>query len=445
MKKANFGLYGLWALMALCAVSCQSYHELSLEPKALLEGYDGKSLAAPAVDVALESGHYRRSGSWNIGKLETAAEVTMPTILRAKAELELAKSDLVLASASPPIGVSMDLQRALSGLDPWTVGFSLDYTFETAGKKGLRQITATRRIDEAALAVSKTRLDVRKAIALAYVNHLGAAERSAALSRESSLLQEWQSALEKQEKLGETDRLEQFTLSRERAVLDRDLLEAKKLGRTSNAELGKSVGVPSSEMRAIALEPLPDHLPPAPELQKLQQLAALSRPDVLEKLASYALSEADLRLEIANQYPDVHLGPGFSFDQGQRKWLLAPSASILPDLNRAGIAKAEAARKVAWAVFLETQTTALGEVAIAWEEYRGSLFQLENAIKIAGKSTELCKAKSVLLDAGEGDLLSVLQARYLESQDKAWVAVARFDAWRALAELEAASGVKLIK
>jgi outer membrane protein TolC len=35
---------------------------------------------------------------------------------------------------------------------------------------------------------------------------------------------------------------------------------------------------------------------------------------VLAALADYAASEAALRLEIAKQYPDIHLNPGYQLD-----------------------------------------------------------------------------------------------------------------------------------
>jgi len=37
--------------------------------------------------------------------------------------------------------------------------------------------------------------------------------------------------------------------------------------------------------------------------------------DVLGALCRYAASQAALQLEIAKQYPDIHLQPGYEFDQ----------------------------------------------------------------------------------------------------------------------------------
>ena len=54
---------------------------------------------------------------------------------------------------------------------------------------------------------------------------------------------------------------------------------------------------------------------------------------MLAALDAYAASEAALRLELARQYPDLHLGTGYQFDQGQNKWGLGLSLE-LPVMNR---------------------------------------------------------------------------------------------------------------
>jgi outer membrane protein TolC len=62
-------------------------------------------------------------------------------------------------------------------------------------------------------------------------------------------------------------------------------------------------------------------------------------------LAEYNASQSALQLEIAKQYPDIHLNPGYEFDQGDNKW--SPGLTVtLPILNqnKGPIAEAEAKR-----------------------------------------------------------------------------------------------------
>src|SRR5881397_3969748 len=53
-----------------------------------------------------------------------------------------------------------------------------------------------------------------------------------------------------------------------------------------------------------------------------RRVALQGRSDILSALGDYVAAEAELRLQIAKQYPDVHLSPGYQYDQGDNKWTL---------------------------------------------------------------------------------------------------------------------------
>ena len=73
--------------------------------------------------------------------------------------------------------------------------------------------------------------------------------------------------------------------------------------------------------------------------------ALLNRLDIREALARYQAAEARLRLEVARQYPDITLSPGFLWDQGDLVWSVG-AAILAPlfDINQGPIGEAEAAR-----------------------------------------------------------------------------------------------------
>ena len=48
----------------------------------------------------------------------------------------------------------------------------------------------------------------------------------------------------------------------------------------------------------------------------------MGRADIRAAIADYEASQSALQLELAKQYPDVHLNPGFQWDQGESKWQL---------------------------------------------------------------------------------------------------------------------------
>jgi outer membrane protein TolC len=105
-----------------------------------------------------------------------------------------------------------------------------------------------------------------------------------------------------------------------------------------------------------------------------QRQALLHRADILSALAEYAASQSALQLEIAKQYPDIHLSPGYEYDQGDNKWSLGLSVT-LPVLNRnqGAIAEAQARRTEAAARFNALQAIVLAEIELAVAGYRAAM------------------------------------------------------------------------
>ena len=90
-------------------------------------------------------------------------------------------------------------------------------------------------------------------------------------------------------------------------------------------------------------------------------------------LAGYAVSEADVRLEVARLYPDLEIGPGFIWDQGVNRWTLALALPALLGLRQRGaLHEAEAARNVAAARVAEAQDSIVMQVEAAAAGCRGA-------------------------------------------------------------------------
>jgi len=109
-----------------------------------------------------------------------------------------------------------------------------------------------------------------------------------------------------------------------------------------------------------------------------KQQAELDRP--LGHLAQYAAAEAGLQLEIAKQYPDITIGPGYTYEETHGFFTLGLS-TIVPLFNRnqGPIAEAEARRKEAAAAFLERQAQVMARSERALAVYTASLKELSEA------------------------------------------------------------------
>jgi outer membrane protein TolC len=110
--------------------------------------------------------------------------------------------------------------------------------------------------------------------------------------------------------------------------------------------------------------------------RQVREMALLGRSDIRSALADYAAAQAALGLEIAKQYPDIHLSPGYQWNAGstgEHDWQLGGTIE-LPLLNRhrGAIAEAAAKREASAARFVAMQAKVLGEIDSAVAGFRAS-------------------------------------------------------------------------
>jgi outer membrane protein TolC len=204
------------------------------------------------------------------------------------------------------------------------------------------------------------------------------------------------------------------------------------------AKIASAIGVPASVLNAdmLALDwPVPDDV--AVEVGGLRREALLGRADVRAALAEYAASQAGLQLEISRQYPDVHLGSGYEFEQGQNKWLFGLGFELpVLNQNKGPIAEAEAKRVAAAAKVEALQATILGELDLALAVYgnaRAHRADLEVVLTAQRAQQERVEAQ---IRAGADDTIALLQAQYELAASEVLHTEADFKIQQALGVLE---------
>jgi outer membrane protein TolC len=221
-----------------------------------------------------------------------------------------------------------------------------------------------------------------------------------------------------------TQRLQAGAVSSSELALTRVALEKTRLDLTDTVRLraegrqrvAESVGVPISALTGIALKVDGfDNATRAADLSSSQvrRQALLSRSDILQALADYAASQASLQLEIAKQYPDVRLTPGYQYDQGDNKWSLGLSVD-LPVLNRnqGPIAEAMARRDESAARFNAVQAKVLAEIEHAVEVYRVTENTVSTLQSLAAAQRQQRESVEAQLKAGAADQLDLLNAQF---------------------------------
>ena len=145
---------------------------------------------------------------------------------------------------------------------------------------------------------------------------------------------------------------------------------------------------------------------------EVRRQALQSRADILIALAEYAASQSALQLEIAKQYPDVHLGPGYQYDQGDHKFSLALTAELpLLNQNQGPIFQAEARRAEAAARFNALQAKVITEIDRAVATYRVAQENLSTLDSLAAFQKKRTEAMEAQLKAGAVDQLDLLNSQ----------------------------------
>jgi outer membrane protein, heavy metal efflux system len=201
--------------------------------------------------------------------------------------------------------------------------------------------------------------------------------------------------------------------------------------------LAQALSLPLPLVRTLRLD-YADLLQTASTTQQAEtrRAALLNRLDIRGKLVEYAAAEADVRLEVARQYPTLAITPGFLWDQGDNIWSLA--ATIVPAVlgNRPAIAAAEARREVEASQFRALQDRVIGEAQGAEAAYASLALALTRAEQANVLYTRRAQQTERQFEAGYTDRVE-LTAAHLETIEAQRGALAlRIEALRAQGILE---------
>jgi outer membrane protein TolC len=421
------------AFLVLLA-GCSGLDSEPLDPARSEAEFRSRRLDDPGLLSYLESEGVPRRAAWQLDALTVAAFYYHPDLDIARARLRGARGAETTAGMVPNPTLNGDLEKVLGssggGVSPWVYGFNLQMPLDFLWKRGYR-------VDEARARIAGTRFELGE-VAWQVRHRVRAALLEDVLVRKEVELRETELAVRidlvavavRLLASGETSRLEVDRARAELAVARVALDEAKGRAGATRAALGSALGVSSRAFEGIALawpdlESVPDESQLS--LPALQEAGLLNRLDVRRGLADYAAAEAALGLELLKRYPDVTLGPGYLFDQGDKKFTLGLSIS-LPIFNQNGgpIAEAEAKRKEAAARFLSIQARAIGEFEEALARFQAGRGQLASLRVALAAVTRRLEGIRRAVDLGEADRATLLGAQL----ERSFVELAGFEALR---------------
>ena len=408
-------------MLALALVAgCARFHPRPLSPAESANKLESRSLDNPELRIFLEK-HLNRelntwpAARWDFEMLTLAAFYYQPSLDVARATWAEARAGIVTAGArpNPTLGFTPQYVFNPAGAPPWVATVNLDIPIETAGKRGSRIEQAKHLSESARLTLAATAWQVRGQLRVSVIDYISTARRESLLGKQLAVQEQIVASLEQRRAAGALAAAE---ITPARLLLQKvrlDLSDARRQRVEARARVAEAIGVPVSALKdvevAYDLTSLPSDLDRLTSSEVRRQ-ALQRRPDVLAALADYAASEAALKIEIAKQYPDIHLNTGYEYDQGLQKWGILGFGLELPLLNRneGPIAQAEARRKHAAASFEALQAHVIAEIDRALAVYQVTAKTWENAEVLLATQRKQQAAVEQQLHAGAADRLDVL-------------------------------------
>jgi outer membrane protein TolC len=421
------------AVLSLLA-GCARFEARPLSPQKTAEQFDARTLDAPQLKAFLEANlKHDLSGwplrEWDFDTLTLVALFYHPSLDVARAQWAVAQAGIRTAGGRPNPVASLSPQytsNSESGVSPWIAAFTLDTTIETAGKRGHRIEQAKQQSESARLNLAEQAWQVRSRLRARLLDYAAASRRVALLQDVRDIQQQTVKLLEGQLAAGAIAGPDVTTARVALIKTQTDLADAQRQVVESRTGVAEALGVPLRALPANLKFEISDFRSDGDlESAEARRRALHSRPDILAVLADYAASQSALQLEIARQYPDIHLGPGYEFDQGAHKWGLAVGAD-LPVLNRnqGPIAEAQAKRAQAAAKFLALQAQVIADIDRALAARAASQEQLRQLDGLLETQRQHVQSVEATVQAGGADQVELLSAR----QELALTEVARFDA-----------------
>ncbi len=391
--------------LMLAAGGCARFQSQPILPGQTAASFEARTLDDAGLCRFIETNLHRAVTQWSFEELALAALYFHPDLDVARAQWRVAKASEIKAGEhpNPTVGVSPGYNTTTSIPSPWMVSLNFDIPIETAGKRGYRLAQAKHYSEAARLNLASVAWQVRSRVRSRWLDLFAATQKEECLRRQQTAQEQVVKLLQEQLAAGA---ISPFELTQSRVALRNtalSLAETQREREEAQAALADAVGVTA---RALAIVKLSFHgleQPPPPfDATNARRQALTGRADVLAALAEYAASQSALQLEIARQYPDIRLGPGYEYDQGDNKWSIGLSVELpLLNQNQGGIAEARAKREEAAARFLALQARVMGEMDRALVGYETARRVLAMAETLRTEQQKLRETAAHRFRAGE--------------------------------------------
>ena len=439
----------LWVAVTVTVAACSSlpYSPRPLDPEATAPEYAKRSGNSDGLKrFAVANGYSESvwpSREWGLRELTLTALYFHSDMRTARARAQVARAEL--SSVRQPQALSARVRpeyhsRALPDDGPWSLGLELEIPLVAQGKRAARVERGAFLADAADVDIAAVGWQVRARVRDRLLDLQG--------SRANLELVEAQLAARREMLALVARRVEAGLLSARDLGAERVAVAQLEGARDEGAsrhqralgELASALGLPLDVVREMRLSfPVVETAVFASSDSELRGIALRNRLDVHRKLLEFGAADAEVKLAVAAQNPDIVLGPGYAWDQGDNVWSLAVRLSV-PSAARAtaAIRQAEARRELAAQLFMAVQTGAIADTERAAVQYRLARERVTAALQQARIQQEQEARVVRQFDAGAADRLQRVAAQLETLATRVALYAAQAEVRQSLAQLEGA-------
>jgi len=421
------------ALMMLAAAGCAHYAPRPLPPEKIVAAFSARRLDDPGLHAFLDAQLPSRAADWPRSRWDRADLFLAllyfnDTVAEARATVKVVRAGRRTARAHPNPTVAILTEYANEGnqlteyadqhggAPLWLWGITPDIPLDVGTRRRARIAVADGAAQQARYDYMEVVWKERAALHRALLDLL-------MTEREVTLL----------EKIG-TDRQAQLEMARHRveegaashgdldrllsdAVADEQRLhDARRRVSAARSVLATILGVPVAALDSIAFSW--DSLEKPRDIDRgliarWREEALLARADIHSAVTGYSIAEEELRLEVAKQYPQVHIGPAYTWDHGVHRLQFNLSLELpIFNQNQGPIGEAEARREQAGARLEGAVAAAYQEIDAAIRQWKLALDRVADA---RGPVYEIAQHLYTEIergfDAGSNDRTELVAAR----------------------------------
>ena len=401
------------AFVVSACVHFQDYRPEPVSAPMRAEALETRTLDNPRLQMflAAATGIAASDGAnWDLGTLTLAAIYYHPDIELARSKLQTSSAAVITAAQIPNPTLSVDLMPS-----PFSVSPAIDFLIETFNRREYRTAQAQALVDAARDDLGTAAWQVRGRVRTALLNLWAAQQRIALQENRLSLQDQLVQLLERRLAEGEASSLD---VTRERINRNQFSLTLRDMQRQSadaRALLAAAVGIPVQAFDNVTITYdafTRAEAPLAANIAQLRRQALTARADVQSLLDQYKAAESAVQLEIAKQYPNLDLTPGYTYEPSEGYKFTAAASAQLPifNQNQGPIAEAEARRRAVAVQLTSIQAQIIGAIDDSLANYRAATVSVEtaDALEMEAKIRNEQVARS--LQAGEADRPTLVSA-----------------------------------